>query len=72
MFPGGGGKCTGRPRRCNAKQGRRSKTALTSGSYPNNSTVLGLRTRGINNLFGNHGWVLFLLIAMLVPVLEAR
>jgi hypothetical protein len=63
MLPGGGGRCTGRARRCKAKQGRRSKTALASESYPYNSTVLGLRTRGVNDLFGNHGWALFLLIA---------
>jgi hypothetical protein len=46
------------------KQGRRSKTALTSQSYRYNSTVLVLRTRGINDLFGNHGWALFLLIGI--------
>ena len=27
-----------------------------TGSYLLHSTVLGLRTRGVNDLFGNHGW----------------
>jgi hypothetical protein len=46
------------------KQGRRSKAALPSQSYRYNSTVLMVRTRGVSDLFGNHGWALFLLIAI--------
>jgi hypothetical protein len=60
MFPGGGGTCTGRVRRCKAKQRRRSKTAPTYGSYPHNSTVFAPRTRGVKDFFSNHGWPLFL------------
>jgi hypothetical protein len=45
-LPGGGGRCTGRAHRCKAKQGRRGKAALTSGSYSHNSTVFGRRREG--------------------------
>src|SRR5580658_833638 len=60
MFPGGGGRCTGRARRCEAKQRRRGKTAPTYGSYFHNSTVFAPRTRGVKDFFSNHGWALFL------------
>ena len=43
MFPGSAGRCTGRTRRCKAKQGRRGKTALKCGSYFHNNTVFGGR-----------------------------
>src|SRR6266436_4970625 len=52
MFPGGGGRCTGE-RRCKAKQGRHSKTALTYESCLYNSTDFAPRTRGVKDLFGN-------------------
>ena len=63
MFPGGGGRCTGRARRCKAKQRCRSDTAPKYESYPYSSTVFAPRTRGVKDFFGNHGWALFLLIA---------
>jgi hypothetical protein len=52
MFPGGGGRCT-EERRCKAKQGRHSKTALTYESCLYNSTDFAPRTRGVKDLFGN-------------------
>ena len=42
-FPVVGGRCTGRARRCKAKQGRRGKTAMTCGFYFHSSTVFGPR-----------------------------
>ena len=52
-----------RARRCKAKQGRHSKTALTYESYLYSSTDFAPRTRGVKDLFRNHDWALFLLIA---------
>jgi hypothetical protein len=55
MFPGGGGRCTGRARRCKAKQGRHGKTALKYESYLYDSTDFAPRTRGVKDLFSNIG-----------------
>jgi hypothetical protein len=46
VFPVVSGRCTGRARRCKAKQGPRGKTAPTAESYSHSSTVFGRHQEG--------------------------